>query len=368
MRAPTRKVAAVLVAALCGLVTTAAGHGAGEVGPVVTGLSGPRGLEAGPGGRLVVTQADGSVDELTRRGHHAGRLSTLAQLPATYIAPAVSMTGRGQTYLLTAGGPPGTGAGTLYRWNPGRGAVPLADITAYQHLDPDPWNVELTPEESNPFGVAALPGGGALVVDAAGNDLLRVSPDGQIVTAARFRPREVTVPDGLPPVVTDPLGHPLTVPPAGTAVLSEAVPTAVTVGSDGTWYVGELRGFPAEPGTSQVWRVEPGSVDAVCDPERPQEGDCRLVADGFTSVVDLEAGPDGSLYVLELTKEGWIGLQLGRSPEGSLVRLAPDGTRTELGAGELMLPGGVAVTHRGEIFVTSPVLGPGTVRQIHPGG
>lgn len=368
MLAPTTRAAVAAAAALCVLAPTAASGAHHQTDPVLTGLSGPRGLEAGPAGRLVVTQVDGSVSELTRRGRDVGTMSVLAEVPTTYIAPAVSMTGRGETYVLTAGGPPGTGAGTLYRWTPGQGTTALANITGYQHLDPDPWNVELHPDESNPFGVAALPGGGALVVDAAGNDLLRVSPDGGIVTAARFKPREVRVPAGLPPVVTDPLGNEVPVPQAGTVVPSEAVPTAVSVGPDGAWYVGELRGFPATPGTSQVWRVEAGAVDAVCDPEKPHEGACQVVADGFTSIVDLDVGPGGELYVVELVKESWIGLELGLSPEGSLIRLAPDGTRTELLAGQLMMPGGVAVTGRGEVFVSSPTFGPGTVRQIHPEG
>ena len=62
-------------------------------------------------------------------------------------------------------------------------------------------------------------------------------------------------------------GGPL--PPAGTPIPSEAVATSVTVGSDGYWYVGELRGFPATPGTSQIWKIKPGTVGATCDPENP---------------------------------------------------------------------------------------------------
>ena len=53
----------------------------------------------------------------------------------------------------------------------------------------------------------------------------------------------------------------------GTILPSEAVATSVTVGADGFYYVGELRGFPATPGQSQVWRIAPNSVGALCDPE-----------------------------------------------------------------------------------------------------
>jgi hypothetical protein len=117
------------------------------------------------------------------------------------------------------------------------------------------------------------------------NDLLRVYPNGKVVTVARLKPRMIPWPAGLP------VG-----PPAGTMVPSEDVATSVAVGADGYYYVGELRGFPATPGHSQVWRIAPDSVNALCDPVHPNVGACRRYADGFTSIVDLEGGPDGSIY------------------------------------------------------------------------
>lgn len=66
-------------------------------------------------------------------------------------------------------------------------------------------------------------------------------------------------------------------PPPGTPMSSESVPTSVTIGPDGSYSVGELRGFPATPRTSQIWRIRPGVTDAVCDPQRPQGDACRRV-------------------------------------------------------------------------------------------
>ena len=40
-------------------------------------------------------------------------------------------------------------------------------------------------------------------------------------------------------------------------ITAEAVPTTVTIGPDGAIYVGELKGFPFRPGTSNVWRIDP---------------------------------------------------------------------------------------------------------------
>jgi hypothetical protein len=200
------------------------------------------------------------------------------------------------------------------------------------------------------------------VADAAGNDLLRVYPDGHIVTVARLKPRVVPVPPGLPSTF---MGEPL--PPAGTLLPSEDVATSVTVGADGYYYVGELRGFPATPGTSQVWRIAPGSVNALCDPQAPSTGACRRYADGFTSIVDLAAGPDGSIYVLELVQQSWLKFELGlvNPPLGGLFRIPPGGgAPVELAAGQLVLPGGVDVDRDGTVYVTAPVFGPGMVARV----
>ena len=346
-------VAAAIVAAP---VETSTQNGATTV---IGGLIGPRGLAVGPAGRLVWAEGDGSFSELIARGAMSGSTIRLGSAPATYIAPAVATDG-GQLFLLTAAGAPHSGAFTLYRATNGT-LRPLADIEAYQQTDPDPFNLADDPAESNPFGVAALRDGSVLVSDAAANDLLRVYPNGRIETVARLKPRVVPVPDELPDEFN---GQPL--PPAGTPIPSEAVATSVAVGADGYYYVGELRGFPATPGTSQIWRIAPDSVNAVCDPAAPATGRCQRYADGFTSIVDLEAGADGSLYVVELVQQSWLQWEMGLAdpPIGGVFRIPPGGgAPTELAPGELMLPGGVAVAN-GAVYATTPVFGPGRIVRV----
>lgn len=351
--------AAVLGAGLIVSGLAARGFGGVEATPVVEDLDGVRGIAVGPANRLVYAEIDGSVSELITTGGRAGTETRLGSVPATFIAPALAMSGLGQTFILTAGGPPGTGAATLYRWTPGSvGTRVVADIGAYQVSDPDPFNVTLAPEESNPFGVALLPDGSVLVSDAANNDLLRVYPDGTIVTVARLKPRVVPVPPEIGGGEN---------PPAGTMIPSEAVATSVTVGADGYYYVGELRGFPATPGTSQVWRIAPDSVNAVCDPEAPSTGPCQRYADGFTSIVALGAGPDGSIYVVELVKQSWLQWEEGLvdPPIGGLFRIPPGGgAPVELVPDQLILPAGVDVAHDGTVYVSAPVFGPGAIWRI----
>jgi hypothetical protein len=341
----------VIVTALIAGNPSALGIAIGDAVPLITGLDGPRGIAVGPADRLVYTEFGGSFSELITKGGHAGAVTQLSSVPATFIAPAIAIGGRGQTFVLTPNGPPGTGAATLYRWNPGKGTRVVADIAAYQQTDPDPFNLADPPEESNPFGVALLPDGSVLVSDAAANDLLRVFPDGSIITVARLKPRVVEIPAQIG---------------GGGPIPSEAVATSVTVGADGYYYVGELRGFPATPGTSQVWRIAPDSVNALCDPEAPTSGPCQRYADGFTSIVALGAGPDGGIYVVELVKQSWLQWEQGLVPPiGGLFRIPPGGgAAVELAVDQLILPGGVAVSKDGAVHVTGPVFGPGTLSRI----
>jgi hypothetical protein len=336
-------------------------HGNGQkLVPVVKNLNGPRGVDDGFGG-LVFSESDGTVSYAATKGKYAGVKRKIGVVPgAGGFPPAVSVNKWGTIYALTGAGAPNSGAATLYKFVKGKGFKKVADIGAYQAKDTDPYDLEGNPADTNPFGVYALNDGTVLVADAAGNDLLRVFKNGKIVTVARVKPRTVKVPDFLPP--TDPEGNPL--PPPGTPMPSEAVTTSVTVGSDGYWYVGELRGFPATPGKSQIWRIKPGSVGAVCDPAKPYNSKCKRFADGRTSIVDLERGPHGSIYAVELVKKSWLAMELGLSTTGGLFKVRWGGHATELVKNKLTQPGGVATDKHGKVYVAYPIFGPGQISVV----
>ena len=361
------RIAAVAALALAGSVLVAgqadAGGSHSSLKPVATGLNGPRGVSTYRG------WVNYSVFDGTVYATNGKKTVTLGKVPPTGLAPGIDTNKWGTTYALTGAGgepgqPPAPGAQTLYRLRPGKSPVVVANIAKYQQNDPDPYDLENNPTDSNPFGVAALNDGTVLVSDAAGNDLLRVWPNGKIKTVARLKPRVVKVPAGLPAE--------LGLPPAGTPIPSEAVATSVTVGSDGYWYVGELRGVPATPGTSQIWRIKPGSVNAVCDPVKPNRGNCQRYADGYTSIVDLAGGPHGVLSVVQLARDSWLKAETGGSTIGSLYLQFPGkhhkaGFRKELVRGQLHAPGGTAWSRRGDLYVSAPVLpdlGPGAVYRV----
>lgn len=337
-------------------------HGPGTLRSVAP-LNGPRGLDALGHGRTLVSEADGSFSLVVEHRRAATTVVPLGSVPADF-SPAIARGRDGTVYILTGGAPPdapsAAGSATLYAWHKGDLApTAVADIAAYQATDPDPDDLEGLPGDSNPFGLAALKDGSVLVADAAGNDLLRVFEDGTIVTVARLAPRTVEVPAGLPG--------------AGTMVPSEAVATSVTVGKDGDYYVGELRGYPATSGTSQVWRIEKGSVDATCDPDAPTVGECTRLADGLTSIVDLASDKRRNIYAVSLSTMSWLAVEnaVAGSEVGALWRIGRarghghdrgDGRRTptitELLAGQLILPGGADAVDD-TLYLTGPVLGPG---------
>lgn len=405
-RTTTTLVAGAAIATLATALTAPAqaggGHppGRGDHGSpspdalrTVTALDGPRGLDALGRGRTLVSEADGTFSLVLERRRRAALVVPLGRLGGeggTGVAPAVAAGRHGTVYLLSGGAPPDApggpvpGAATLFVWHPGDEApAPLADIGAYQATDPDPDDLEGLPADSNPFGLAVGPGGEVLVADAAGNDLLRVDPrSGDVETVARLRPRTVVVGPGLPG--------------AGTSVPAEAVATSVAVDSRGAYYVGELRGFPATPGTSEVWRIDPGAVDAVCDPAAADTGSCRRYADGLTSVVDLAVGERGTVYAVSLSTASWLAVESGvpGSEVGGLYALtrtrgpqarghggttgatgttgAPTTEVSELLAGRLVLPSGVDVAGD-DLYLTGPIfpdpaLGQGSLSTLPVGG
>jgi putative cell wall-binding protein len=192
----------------------------------------------------------------------------------------------------------------------------LAEAEAENNYDGGTLEDGETPDpDSNPYDVA-LDGADAYVVDAGGNSLLLVDVDTrEIQPVATFGPRMALAPGFLGA-------------PAGTMFPAQAVPTSVFVHDDGL-LVGELTGFPFQQGNARVWSVT--GEDAP-----------TMAHDGFSSVIDVSVGPDGNLYVLQITAGSLLAAEMGGSFAGALVRVLADGTRELLLTGdELTAPGGM---------------------------
>jgi hypothetical protein len=328
---------------------------------VLSDLDNPRGLAFGPGGALYIAQAGsggdgpcgpgpegtrcyGETGVITRYDPRSGNATDVVTgLPSLAtedgqmfaIGPNdLSLQGRGNLFFTIGfGGDPATrvpvfgtdGANLahLARATPDGKWRLLTDLGQFE-ADNNPTGDE---EDSNPYGALALPGK-QIVADAGANALLEVRANGTVTPLATFANRLVDAPPflGLPP---------------GTQIPMDAVPTSVALGPDGDYYVGQLTGFPFPIGGANIYRV-------------PAEGGTpEIVATGFTHIVDLAFGPDGSLYVLEIATNGLLAAFSSNEWPGALIRIAPDGTRTELVPGVLTAPGGVAVDRDGTIYVTN---------------
>lgn len=236
-------------------------------------------LDFAPDGSLLAAVASAGIVSI--RG---GDTELMAALPGVNGVAAV---GLGNAYVVTGGSTdPGQILPTsrkLYRLS--NGAIRMiADLWAFeQAVNPDDfWHDGPTAVESNPFDVAVLDGGRVLVADAAANAILEVDASGTVDWVAVLTPLDLDAP------LIDP----------------QPVPTSIAVGPEGGYYVGELTGFPGYEGVSRVWRIAPGSRHVQCP-----SAACTLVATGFTSIIDLAFGPNGTLYVLELDEAGWLGME-----------------------------------------------------------
>jgi hypothetical protein len=305
------------------------------------------GLAVSPDGSLLATDAGAGIFEIRKGG-----FSQVAQLPGvTDVAPI----GRGVMFAITSDG--FGGEGKLYRVS--RGSTrEIADLLEFElRVNPDgnPVAPPPAPGPSNPFDVEVLNGGSALVSDAAGNSLLIVDQRGNVDWIATL-PNELVSTANAKKIFGCPgSGAPqCNLPPM---IPAQGVATSVAIGPDGAYYMGELKGFPAPKGESRVWRIAPGTRHAVCGSSPA----CQVVADGFTSIVDLAFGPDKSLYVIELDEESWLAMEFGQGTGGSVNKCnSSTWVCTQVATGLSMLTS-IAVDGRGTAYVVTNALDPTSV-------
>lgn len=318
---------------------------------VMSELDNPRGLAFGPEGALYVVEAGrggpgpcvevrgelrcyGPTGALTALWH--GTQERVATGLPSYLNPdgsaigphdvsfqglggAFVTIGFGETPAIRADfGEGGAAFGTVVQIAPSGEWHVIADLVAYEvtaNPDGDVLN-------SNPYGILAEPGA-RTVADAGANALLRVEANGDVSTLAVF--------------------------PSRPGRSTDAVPTAVVVGPDGAYYVSELTGVPFAAGAARVYRVVPGAAPEV-------------FLEGFKTLIDLDFGPDGSLYVLQNA----TGPVFFPGP-GEVIRVAPDGTRSVV-AGSLTRPTSLVVGPDGAIYVSNrgTSVGIGEVLRITP--
>ena len=215
--------------------------------------------------------------------------------------------------------------------------------------------------DSNVYSVDTVPfSKDRFVTDAAANAVFRIH-DGEIVKTWVLPPVIQTVTaEGLAAINQE-------LPPdqqapdclIGLEWAGEPVPTSVVVGPDWALYVTSLPGFPEQPGTAGIFRIDPWT------------GEVTRWLDGLTSAVDLTFDHRGNAYVAEIfggtfgvgaikkidTSWTWRGLEAGA------VSTIVEGNPTVEG-NLLMIPSRVDVAHDGTIYVANNLFGPGNVLKV----
>ena len=125
----------------------------------------------------------------------------------------------------------------------------------------------------------------------------------------------------------------------------DTVPTSVVAGPDGALYVGELTGFPLIPNISRVYRVGRGAAPEIC-------------LDGFTQIMDLAFDETGDLYVLQFTGS-LVRVSPATAPSRDLCARYAEGVRSVVASGFTM-PTAIAIGPDGAVYVSNRGTQPGT--------
>jgi len=296
------------------------------------------GLATLPDGSLLAADAGIGVIEIRK-----GIGTVFAQLPGvTDVAPI----GGGDMFAITS--PAFGGEGSIYRVSRGsrREIANLLDFET--RVNPDGGEID-----SDPFDIEALNGNSALVADAAANALLIVDQKGTVDWVATFPTQSVSTLNakqiaGCPSSNAPTCGLP-------DQLMAQAVPTSIAVGPDGSYYVGELKGFPAPKNRSRIWKIDAGTRHAVCG----QSSACHLIADSFTSIIDLTFGPKGTLYVVELDTESWLAMQAQKGLGGAVSACNANAQSCSKIASGILMSTAATVGDDGRVWVVKNALIPG---------
>jgi sugar lactone lactonase YvrE len=321
----------------------------GEV--VAEGLNGPMGLlvdpngdiwviDSGMGGDEPISVINPETGEAVEAGYGMstrvvkisaadGTLTDVAMLPS--VASEAGASGGNRLQLIDgtlyatngewlstadAGPPADSGLAALFTIGADGTVTPIADFWAFER-DENPDGRVL---HAHPYSMAAGPDGTILVVNAGGNTLESVDPATGEITSL---------------YVIDPLPGVFPRPEYDNEMLTDAVPTGLVVGEDGTTYIGLLSGAPFVPGNAKVLALSPDGV--VSD-----------YATGLTMLTDLRMGPDGNLYA---TQFGIFGQQGPVPNSGAIVRIGEGDTSAVVASG-LPFPTSLDFDADGEAYVT----------------
>ncbi|WP_162601845.1 ScyD/ScyE family protein [Occallatibacter savannae] len=275
----------------------------------VSGLNGPRGLRFGPDGSLYVAEAGaggtistqgkcvqvippvgpylgGMTSRISKIDQHGNRTTVASGFPSTTAAVG-DLSGvadiafvDGSLYALTAGAGCSHGGALpngLYRVNRTNGSYKLvANLSEFLQEHPVRYPNVADFEPDGTFYSMAEFEHRLYAVEPNHGQIISISTDGEMRSVLDVSASE---------------GH--------------IVPTAI-VAHDGQLYLGNLNLFPIVPTSSRILTLgnsecSKASSPGLDDDDSPHSLHILNSKAGFTSVTGVAFGPDGLLYVLELS-------------------------------------------------------------------
>lgn len=332
----------------------------------VTGLQGPRGLKFGPDGALYVAEAGTGGTNSTKgkctqvippigpyTGGNTGRISRIDSsghrtTVASGFPSSVAATGDtssvadlafvdGKLYALLAGGGCSHGNTTpnaLVRVDSGGAWHIVANLSSYLMSHPVKFP---SPDDFEPDGTfySMIPYNNRLyAVEPNHGQILTIGTDGSIGTLMDVSASQ---------------GH--------------IVPTSITA-RDGQFYIGNLNLFPIDPQWARILTLSFSECNRVAAPgldDSDTVGKLHVLSSkaGFTTITGVAFGPDGMLYVLELSDAP--GFPAGGM--GKVVRVRSDHSIETVASG-LTVPTGMTFGKDGKLYVSNFGAAPAGAGQI----
>jgi len=187
----------------------------------------------------------------------------------------------------------------------------VADLSNYLLNNPTAFTEEEDYEpDGSAYGIVNVRGD-LYVIEANHGEMLKVSTDGSITRVIDFSAH---------------YGH--------------IVPTAIAY--HGNFYVGNLRTFPLEKGSSNIYKVTP-------------DGSVKIWAEGFTGVLGVAFDAQNRMYVLETSAAN-----NGPAPgTGRVVRVNNNDSRDVI-VDQLTFPTGMTFGSDGALYISNTGFGPPT--------
>ena len=333
----------------------------------VTGLNGPRGMKFGPDGNLYVAEAGtggtvstqgtctqvippvgpylgGSTSRISKIDSSGNRTTVASGFPSSVdamgdlqgVADLAFMDGA--LYALEGGAGCSHGDALpngLYKVNLANGSWSLvADLSHFIQTHPVKY----------PNAPDYEPDGTFFTMTEFHNRLYAVEPNhGQVISIGT---------DGS-------MGDAMDV----SASQGHIVPTSIAA-RDGQLYLGNLNQFPIEPNYARILTLGYAECSQVAAPGLVDPASAHMLhvlssKAGFTTITGIAFGPDGRLYVLEMSDAAGY----PTPGAGKVVRVNHDGSIEDIATG-LVVPTGITFSPSGKLYVSNFGAAPAGTGQI----